>query len=203
MLMVYLKFVCKCCWWYYCHFTIICFVESFNTHIFQMNILLIVSYSFNHIGIFLIIILQLPSFWGCKARFKASSAYVFLFKKFAKTPNERPMNKWLKWYIYLFWRKFKNMMKYLGLYHLLKWNPQNCLISRQTCVEVAKILWYLHTFEVENFVKTQFQIEIFLLSIVELSDLGLAHCHFLTIVSTFQVLQLYKFKAKRKKKKNQ
>jgi len=142
MLMVYLKFVCKCCWWYYCHFTIICFVESFNTHIFQMNILLIVSYSFNHIGIFLIIILQLPSFWGCKARFKASSAYVFLFKKFAKTPNERPMNKWLKWYIYLFWRKFKNMMKYLGLYHLLKWSPQNCLIIRQMCVELKWPRYY-------------------------------------------------------------
>jgi len=44
---------------------------------------------------------------------------------------------------------------------LLKWNPQNCLIIWQTCVEVAKILWYLNTFEVQNFVKTKFQIDNF------------------------------------------
>jgi hypothetical protein len=31
-------------------------------------------------------------------------------------------------------------MKYLEIYHLSKWNPQNQLIIQQTCVQVTKLL---------------------------------------------------------------
>ncbi len=128
MLMVYLKFVCNCCWWYYCHFTIICFVESSNTHMFQMNILLIVFYSFNHIAIFKIIILQLPSFWVGKARFKASSAYVFLFKKFAK--KHLMKGQWINDSNDIYICSEENLR--------IWWNIWDCIICWN---EILKIAW--------------------------------------------------------------
>jgi len=36
----------------------------------------------------------------------------------------------------------KILMKYLRIYQLLKWNLQNQLIFRLTCIEVTKVLWY-------------------------------------------------------------
>ncbi len=48
--------------------------------------------------------------------------------------------------------KIKNLMEYLKIYHLWKWNRQNYLIIQQTCFKVTKVL--LYTFFKENdFVK--------------------------------------------------
>jgi hypothetical protein len=35
-------------------------------------------------------------------------------------------------------------MKYWRIYHLSKWNPQNQLTIQEICVEMAKVLQYLH-----------------------------------------------------------
>jgi hypothetical protein len=48
----------------------------------------------------------------------------------------------------LAWRKTKNLMEYLKVYHLLEWNRQNWLIIQQTCVGVTKVLWYSHESEI-------------------------------------------------------
>ncbi len=137
----------------------------------------IVSYPFSHIPIFIINFLQLPSFWDCKARFKVSSPKCIPFQKNCKTPNERPMNKWLKWYVYICYEENLRIW----------WNIRDCI----TCWnEILKIAWlcdkdvlkwpiyygiYIHSRFI-ILLKPNFKLIIFIIYCWTYSHLGLAHC---------------------------